>query len=276
MKRIEFIAPVEAMRGNLSGKQDLVYPTNDNKAYESPVGSVNYARNYAPRFIGAKIAKSGLKYFAVRTKSATHLTAAAKHAMALLGGAGAIYAAIVKDATKKAAVMAVYEKARELGETKSFRAYVMEEIRWQLEAHALVINFARAGVVATVDNPWGKFSGTLDITISDEVRIKFWTELVLNGVAFKAGNMVIIGISTQTWAQMIATNQNINGLKAVTLSSDNFASVCTSISDEEYGERLQYNSESIPVIVHSSDTLAETIAPATGKSDLYWKEYNFE
>lgn len=38
MKRIEFIAPVEAMRGNLSGKQDLLYVENDNKAYEGPVG----------------------------------------------------------------------------------------------------------------------------------------------------------------------------------------------------------------------------------------------
>lgn len=212
MKRIEFIAPVEAMRGNLSGNQDLLYPSDNNKAYESPVGSVNYARNYSPRFIGAKIAKSGLKYFAVRTKSATHLTAAAKHAMALLGGAGAIYAAIVKDATKKAAVMAVWEKGRELGDTKSFRAYVMEQIRWQLELHAQQINFVRGSVTASVDNPWGKFSGTLDITISDEVRVKFWTELVNGGFVFTIDGMKGIAYTGSEWGDVLDLNFNVLGL----------------------------------------------------------------
>lgn len=209
MNRIEFIAPVEAMRGNLSGNQDLVYPTENNKAYESPVGSVNYARNYAARFIGAKIAKSGLKYFAVRTKSATHLTSAAKHAMALLGGAGAIYAAIVNNPTKKAAVMAVWEKGRELGDTKSFRAYVMEQIRWQLELHATTINFVRASTVASVDNPWGKFTGNLDITISEQVRIKFWTELVLGGIVYYIDGSNGIGFAgAETWNSQVSSNYN--------------------------------------------------------------------
>lgn len=219
MKRIEFIAPVEAMRGNLSGNQDLVYPTSDNKAYESPVGSVNYARNYAARFIGAKIAKSGLKYFAVRTKSATHLTAAAKHAMALLGGAGAIYAAIVNDPTKKAAVTAVWEKGRELGDTKSFRAYVMEQIRWQLEAHAENITFVRASVSASVNNPWGKFDGALDITISDETRVKFWTELVLGGKVFYVNGLKGVAIPNsyksgayEDFNGLVDSNANVLGL----------------------------------------------------------------
>lgn len=212
MQRLEFIAPVEAMRGNLSGNQDLVYPTNDNKAYESPVGSINYARNYAARFIGAKIAKSGLKYFAVRTKSATHLTAASKHAMALLGGCGAIYAAIVNNPTKKAAVMAVWEKCRQLGDTMSFRAYVMEQIRWQLEGHAVQINFIRAGVVATVDNPWGKMSGDLDITISPATRIKFWTELKNNGILFTIDGNVGITDDENVFENIVSSNYNVLNL----------------------------------------------------------------
>lgn len=234
MKRIEFIAPVEAMRGNLSGNQDLVYPTEDNKAYESPVGSVNYARNYSPRFIGAKIAKSGLKYFAVRTKSATHLTAAAKHAMALLGACGAIYAAIVNDPTKKAAVMAVWEKGRELGDTKSFRAYVMEQIRWQLELHATTINFIRASTVASVDNPWGKFDDTLDISISSEVRSKFWTELVLDGKVFFVDGLTGLYRQGNEFSDVLGSNYNVLGLSTtqgdkIIMGSGNYVKTPTDI-----------------------------------------------
>ena len=89
MKRIEFIAPVEAMRGNLSGKQELEYPLNENPAFYAPTGK-HYATNYQPRFIGAKRASDNLKYFAIRTKSAVNMTTNSILAMAALGAAGAI------------------------------------------------------------------------------------------------------------------------------------------------------------------------------------------
>lgn len=135
MKRIEFIAPVEAIRGNLSGAQKLRYPTDDQGAYEGPVGSVNYARNYAPRFVGAKVAKSGLKYFSVRTKTANHLTAKSKKAMALLGGCGAIYAALIKTPALKAQADAVFVKAQEFGDKRTYRQFWMEYIRRMVSAH---------------------------------------------------------------------------------------------------------------------------------------------
>ena len=53
MKRIEFIAPVESMRGNLSGNQSLEYALNNNPAYDAPDG-VQYARNYQPRLAPIK------------------------------------------------------------------------------------------------------------------------------------------------------------------------------------------------------------------------------
>ena len=57
MKRIEFISPVEAMRGNLSRtKQTLLYAENDNPAWDAPVDKRSYARNYQPIFVGAKVA----------------------------------------------------------------------------------------------------------------------------------------------------------------------------------------------------------------------------
>lgn len=84
MKRIEFIAPVEALRGNMSGSQTLVYAENDNPAYEAPDGR-QYARNYKPRYIGFRRAKDGAVYFGVKRKSATIVDAVSRITMASMG-----------------------------------------------------------------------------------------------------------------------------------------------------------------------------------------------
>ena len=213
MKRIEFIAPVEAMRGNLSGKQDLLYPSNDNKAYESPVGFVNYARNYAARFIGAKIAKTGHKYFAVRTKSATHVTAKSKKAMALLGGAGALYAALLKTPAKLTTAQSLWNYAQAHGDTRSFRAYMMDFFRQGLIQHVAAFTANVASISLSIDNPWGKFTGSLDIQISNKIRVKFWTELVSGGFEFTVDGMKGIGCSAVgEFGELVTSNLNVLGL----------------------------------------------------------------
>ena len=213
MKRIEFIAPVEAMRGNLSGKQDLLYPSENNKAYDGPVGSVNYANNYAPRFVGAKIAKNGKKFFTVRTKSANHLTAASKKAMALLGGTGAIYAAIVRDKSAGslyARLQAMYIGLQELGLTDSFRKWVTDVLRRALIDHASQATFAGPSGSIGVDNPWGKFEGSLNVQVPNAIRVKFWTELVANGVEFFVDGLKGVTISDDlVWGNLTSANYNV-------------------------------------------------------------------
>ena len=208
MKRIEFIAPVEAMRGNLSGRQDLLYPSNDNKAYESPVGSVNYARNYASRFIGAKIAKTGHKYFAVRTKTATHVTAKSKKAMALLGGAGALYAALLKTPAKLTTAQSLWNYAQEHGDARSFRAYMMDFFRQGLINHVAAFTAQVASISLSIDNPWGQFSGSLDIQISNKIRVKFWTELASLGHVFYVDGMTGIFVGTEAFSDVMNSNYN--------------------------------------------------------------------
>lgn len=187
MKRIEFIPGILAMRGNLSGKQKLQYPTDNQGAYEGPVGSVNYARNYRTSYIGAKIAKNGRTYFTVRTKTANHLTAKSKKAMALLGGAGAIYAALVMIPAAKAKMEATFIKAQELGDKRTFRAFWMYYIRQMLVAKSASQHVVVAGAEITFKNPWVNTnrevyeSTTLDILIV----VKFWGELAVNGIYFK-------------------------------------------------------------------------------------------
>ena len=156
-KRIEFIAPVESMRGNLSGTQDLVYAANDNKAFESPAGQTNYARNYRPSYVGARRASDGLKFFGVKTKTATKTSPAALRAMALMGATGTLYA-LFKEANVRAGdkrweqVVYNYENAFKKN-YKSLREYVCAVIRQALIAKSATIVFG-GPTVATYQNPW--------------------------------------------------------------------------------------------------------------------------
>ena len=177
MKRIEFIAPVEAMRGNLSGSQDLVYPTNDNKAYDAPKGVVSYARNYQPRFIGAKRAANGLKYFSVRTKSAIHPTVKSVKAMAEFGGAAALYAAVVNNRVSATylAVERLYTSLKLAGRTSatSLRQYLMQRIGATLVLKGANVTDSYLGSSFSFKNPWFNGTQTSDCRIDFEVFRKF-------------------------------------------------------------------------------------------------------
>lgn len=211
MKRIEFIAPVEAMRGNLSGTQkDLEYPTNDNAAYESPVGSRNYARNYQPIFVGAKRASDGLKYFAVRTKTAVGMTTTSKKQMAVLGGAGAVIAAILRNKTAQlyTDVLAAYEYAKSRNSAiGTFRKFVSDQVLANLRGKqpAAFISAKNASTMVTVNNPYhstGYSPSALVAPIRNESLIKFFSELADNAIQFQIEKKVCNARSGQQFSQI--------------------------------------------------------------------------
>lgn len=232
-KRIEFIAPVEAMRGNLSGRQNLLYAENDNKAYYGPVGSKNYARNYTTRFVGAKRASDGRKFFIVRTKTANHLTPAAKYAMALLGGTGAIVAAIMRNKTLAPYVniMAQYIELQQLGEKRTFRAYVSAVVRAALSTKSANIAFTGPRPTYNVVNPWVSTEAqTVGAEISTPTIWKFADELcpdsikkmvlTYNGAAGDNVKVVFYADTEKTWLEQItngaplANTAEVDGLLA--------------------------------------------------------------
>ena len=214
MKRIDFIAPVEAMRGNLSGKQNLKYALNDNPAYDGPVGEKNYARNYTNRFIGAKRASDGLKYFSVRTKTCNHLTVKAKKAMALMGGVGAIIASILR--TKSSAIYtgiyAQWVAIQELGDKRSFRQYLDDHIRPVLAAKGENILFTGPQSPVTVKNPWFDGSQTTGAEVTQVILVKFWGELAPNGIYFTVGGQTGIAKSGMDFSTLIISDNPMNVL----------------------------------------------------------------
>lgn len=90
MRKIEFIPGILAMRGNLSGNQKVGYPLQGGAAYDAPEG-VNHATAYRASYIGAKRAKDGLTYFAVKTKQTVNITPEARLKWAVLAACSLIY-----------------------------------------------------------------------------------------------------------------------------------------------------------------------------------------
>lgn len=246
MKRIEFIAPVEAMRGNLSGAQKLQYPTDNQGAYEGPAGSVNYARNYSPRFIGAKIAKSGKKYFAVRTKTANHLTVKSKQAMALMGGTGAIVASILRDKTAEiyTNLYGAWVKAQELGgSTSTFRQFLSGSIRRMLIQKSATYHVQVGEFGQDIDNPWNTTKPNPNVSISQAILVKFWSELAAKAIVIDVEGLKLIAHSGDTFQNVIESGYNVMNLKAlanVPGAVGGITTVVTADSTADSGKRLGY------------------------------------
>ena len=186
MRRIEFIAPVEAMRGNLSGKQSLLYADNDNPAWDAPDGR-QYAKNYTPRFIGARRSKDGKTYFAVKTKSAVKLSNAFRTQNAILAASSVIANILMKDLSVLAGLQERY--AQTAPEGWSFKRWLMSIIKTGLKNKQ---HFAFSGTslgALFIGNPYLitpiPAGGTSIVSAyPKELLVKFWVQLSVEGIYY--------------------------------------------------------------------------------------------
>lgn len=216
MKKIEFIAPVEAMRGKLSGNQTLLYAENDNPAFESPKGQRNYARNYRPSFIGAKVSSTGKVYFSVKTKSAVHMTQNAIKAMSLQGATGALVGALLAAKTEQPYLTAnaAYMIARLKNQRLTFRKYVSDKVRAALIVKAQNIAWTELSISVSFKNPWYDGSMTTGAKVSSDVLTKFWENLHTNGIVFTVDGQRCAANDGDDWSTFIASPLNVLGFAA--------------------------------------------------------------
>ena len=182
MKRIEFIAPVAAMRGNLSGDQQLLYPTKNNSAWEAPQGQQSAATNYQPRYIGAKRVSGDLKYFSTRTKSTVNLTPAMRTNMALLAAANDIANKAIQNLLIYDQLAALAAQYRPDGWT--LKRWVSSIVRQALINQSKTIIFDPSGTPSpAVNNPFtvGVDSQAVASNINLEVFYKFFLLLGREG-----------------------------------------------------------------------------------------------
>lgn len=207
MKRIEFIAPVEAMRGNLSGNQSLEYPTENNRAWDAPSEKREYAQNYQPRFIGAKVSRTGKKYFSVRTKSAVFMSPAVRKQQAVLSMSSVIANILMTD-------LAIYASLRNLylayhQENWTFKRWLMDNIKDGLSNKKTIV-FPSQGELAAifVKNPY--ISTTQPSTAHDisdsvptELLVKFWEQLANTPIKFTIGGQTGIARVGETFEDLV-------------------------------------------------------------------------
>ncbi len=220
-KRARFIAPVEVLQGNLSGKQDLKYPSNDKKAYEAPAG-VNYARNYTARYIGAYRAKDGLKYFAVKQRSAVKISASTKLIMALLGATQSMIAVLKKDSAFMVKMVASLVAAKAQGfveESTTIEKYMRDMIRTALASKKKYISWTQSAAGTPVcTNPFVYISGAgVDVKVvelSAKILREFWSVLATAPVEFRI-NVVLKGVAHEenTFGTVESSKFNVLNIK---------------------------------------------------------------
>lgn len=174
------IAPFDALRGNLSGRQELVYPTNNNKAWNAPSGKRSYARNYRASYIGMRRTSTGKVFFALKRKAATKISDATKLNMAVFGAQSAVYQAMVQNVQITSymdSFWSIYGK----GKTK-YQTF-LPGIREMLITKSPVYAW---GNTIKIINPWigGSHPGFTPIDVNQETLIKFYTQLAVDGGYF--------------------------------------------------------------------------------------------
>lgn len=215
MKRIEFIAPVEAMRGNLSGKQTLVYNPNNNPAWDANDNERSYALNYQPTFIGAK-RSDGLKYFQVKTKSAVTMSNAMREQCALLAAQSRVSYIIQHTIEGLADVQQQYEHSQYKAMGWTFNRYLQTFIRAGLRSKSPAFFFNAAGYTSVAyNNPFTKSTipGAIPINLDPDILVKFWNQLADDPLEFAIDDKVGVFHNGDTFDNVIQSDYNVLGLE---------------------------------------------------------------
>ena len=217
MKNVRYIAPIESMSGNLSGKQELLYPTKNNSAWESPSDKRNYATNYRPRYVGTYRAKNGKVSFQVKQRSAVTMTPAMRKQQAVLGGTKAIYDALIHNPLTLGRMQALYMESPERNNYGwSMYKWAYSQISGQVEnkiAGIRIIGKLTGGQTPlVVQNPWISTiaPGTpVTVTVSDDILAKFWMQLANAPMQFTIDGKVGVAHVGDTWQLLVANTSSV-------------------------------------------------------------------
>lgn len=179
MKKITYIEPVSNAQGSLTPKKKLEYALHDNPAFYAPRGQKEKARNYQTIYVGHKRNASGRNYFSVRGKASVTLTRARLRQMAIIGGAGAIYSAIVANTATPLyqGILAAYN-AEPVADRPTFKKYVMRVLQTMLRNYMPMNYFwnRSTGAYTYVQSPWN-YQGQANVQISSDIIVKFFEQL---------------------------------------------------------------------------------------------------
>ena len=177
MRKIVYIAPVEGMRGNLSGKDDLAYKDGVKGVYEAARGisaavTQVAANNYTTRYIGNLGPKLGRKFFSVKRRFVYGINKNTKVAMAALGGAAALAKAYIEDLSAAVPVMQTYAEFQKETDSKlSINQFATKELQPMLYGGDASRTITYGDKTWNAVNPWKNEQAT--VKPSEEIMDKF-------------------------------------------------------------------------------------------------------
>lgn len=237
MRRIEFLAPVEAMRGNLSGSQRLTYPTQNNSAWDSPSDKRNYSTNYNTRYIGNKRTINGKKYFSVKTKTAVTMSPKMREQQAVLSVGSVMANIIMADLRTLVRLQELFKISPEISQGWSFKRWISVYTREGLKNKRHIV-FPTTGSQAAIIfvNPYisdAAPSQAYDlVSFPQDLLLKFWEQLAVNGITFSVGGQKAISREGYDWDMYVSTPAvNLLGVSFETISDVDYAV----IDDQEQG-----------------------------------------
>lgn len=167
-KKIVYCAPVDYMSGSLAARPELQYNEEGAKAYDVPEGEKAAAVNYTPTIIACVRHRSRTRYFAIRTRSTVNMTANYRKSLAVMGGAGALYSAIMRDKSSDIYAACVAACPAKI----TLRKFIVSELSDGLRIKSANIHIGAANIV----NPWIS-SSEPNIHISADIVAKFRDQL---------------------------------------------------------------------------------------------------
>lgn len=209
-KRVEMIAPFEALRGNVSGKQELLYPTQDNTAWEAPSDKRQYARNYKPRYVISKRSSDGKVFFSLRTKNAVMMSPAMRTQQAILSVSSVCADKIMRNVGILSTLQEYFLASGAPQQGWSFKRWIMYYVRVGLKAKNNFYFNSPGKSTIIVHNPYSQTSvpGMIEITsYPQDLLVKFWNQLALGGITFSVDGLPGIAIAGMTFQELIDSSE---------------------------------------------------------------------
>lgn len=165
-KRIAYISPIDWVAGSLSGHESYSY--DGEKAYTLDNG-LHTADTYTPKLIAKVRYRDTKRYFCVRTRTSVNMNTETRASMAVLGGAGAIYCALVRDKSSAIYIACYTAFLAQQNMQLTFRAFIMRALMNGLKTKVTNIQIS-TGV--SIVNPWVS-SDTPNVPIASSIITKF-------------------------------------------------------------------------------------------------------
>lgn len=171
-KHVDYMAPVASMSGSLSGRQDVQYDAEGAQGYDVPDGTKASAVGYQPILVARHYARKHVNNFQVRTKTSVNMTVKARKSMAVMGGAGALFTALLN--MKSSTIYGQCVAATPKGYT--LRGFLFPRLMAALAAKDEHIAVADGVYIV---NPWVS-SDTANVPVTSNNYSKFYEVLAAN------------------------------------------------------------------------------------------------